>query len=221
MLSLPQQMLSPHLVCEIERLYKARLQPAVDSMHAHEDGYTSHMGMTEHDTRMATTLQPGSRPTRVAVEHPGDDAEEMLLQAASLARCRLHESTQAALRAAMAGMMVVLYDPWLITIMIIIMGHILPHPPSSDTPAVARERRFQEPSTAGLERQKLVRNIRKKLQQMEGLAASRADGLVLDTQQVVWSVHYVFVWCNNEHVVEVIELLSACCVCCWFFPPHL
>lgn len=80
------EMLSPHLVCEIERLYKARLHPT----HA----------VDEEDDVPGLLL--GLRPTRVRVER-ADNAEEMLLEAASLARCKLHESTQAALRAAMAG----------------------------------------------------------------------------------------------------------------------
>lgn len=84
------EMLSPHLVCEIERLYKARLHPAAGDARATEDG------------ERVPSLQPGLRPTRVAVER-ADNAEEMLLEAASLARCKLHESTQAALRAAKAG----------------------------------------------------------------------------------------------------------------------
>ena len=83
------EMLSPHLVCEVERLYKARLHPA--SAVEGADGVEE-----------VPCLQPGLRPTRVAVER-ADNAEEMLLEAASLARCKLHESTQAALRAAMAG----------------------------------------------------------------------------------------------------------------------
>lgn len=83
------EMLSPHLVCEVERLYKARLHPANAAGDLAEE---------------VPTLQLGLRPSRVAVER-ADNAEEMLLEAASLARCKLHESTQAALRAAMAGTM--------------------------------------------------------------------------------------------------------------------
>lgn len=126
------QMLSPHLVCEIERLYKTRLQPPpVGAPQHHQDvpfGGMPHGDIHTPDASLdallvgdtgtttsavveaaKTMLQPGSRPTRVAVEHHDDDAEEMLLEAASLARCRLHESTQAALRAAMAGVVHMLH----------------------------------------------------------------------------------------------------------------
>lgn len=52
-----------------------------------------------------------------------------------------------------------------------------------------RERSFRQPSTVGMERQKLLRNMRKKLQQIEGLQALRADGHVLDVQQVAKLTH--------------------------------
>lgn len=64
-----------------------------------------------------------------------------------------------------------------------------------------RERSFRQPSTAGLERQKLLRNMRKKLQQMEGLEALRAEGHTLDAQQVAKLTHKALV----ERIVAALE----------------
>lgn len=64
-----------------------------------------------------------------------------------------------------------------------------------------RERSFRQPSTAGIERQKLLRNMRKKLQQMDGLQALRADGHQLDVQQLAKLTHKALV----ERIIAAIE----------------